>query len=282
MNHFIEIDKYTDGSLALVVHSGSRNFGKQVAEFYQKEAIRQHQEGYGELRKAQEKLIEEYKASGRKAELQEAIKELRSSWKEKKIDIPNDLAYLGGEWRDHYLHDMRLCQEWALLNHKVIQETIIREMGWTLEESFKTTHNYIGMDNIIRKGAVYSGEGVKLIIPLNMRDGSLICIGKGNTEWNNSVCHGGGRILSRSQAFKTLNIEDFKKSMEGIYTTTVNEETLDEAPMVYKPAEEIMRNIKDSVEIIDLIKPIYNFKASEKPRYGKEKEEENVESSENS
>lgn len=261
-NHFIEVDKGEKGDIYLVVHSGSRNFGKQVAEFYQKEAIRQHQ-GYGELREAQEKLIKEYKETGRKSELQEAIKNLRAGWKAKNPDVPDDLAYLSGEWRDRYLHDMKICQEWARLNHKVMQEVILKEMGWTRVDFFITTHNYIGDDNIIRKGAVSAREGEKLIIPLNMRDGSLICIGLGNKDWNYSVCHGGGRIMSRAQAFRELKLEDYKKSMEGIYTTTVTAETIDEAPMVYKPAEEIKEKIKDSVNILESIKPIYNFKASE-------------------
>lgn len=261
MNHFIEIDRDDSGGLYLLVHTGSRNFGKQVAEFYQKEAVRQHQ-GYDELRQHVDQTIREYKEAGRRSELQEVIKEIRASWTPRKPKVPNDLAYLEGEWRDNYLHDMKRCQEWAGLNHKVILGTILSEMGWTEEYRFTTTHNYIGEDNIIRKGAVSARKGEILIIPLNMRDGSLICEGLGNPDWNYSAPHGAGRVLSRSQAFQTLRLEDFQESMKGIYSSTVDETTIDEAPMVYKPAQEIMRNIQESVVIKDIIKPIYNYKAS--------------------
>lgn len=260
MNHFLEIDKDSEGNLYLLVHTGSRNFGKQVAEFYQKEAIRQHQ-GYDELRETVERTIKEYKETGRKSELQDKIKELRSSWKAKKLDLPKDLAYLEGIWRENYLHDMRNCQAWALLNHEVIIGTILSEMGLTEEYRFTTTHNYIGDDGIIRKGAVSAKEGEFLVIPLNMKDGSLICEGLGNPDWNYSVCHGAGRILSRTKAFETLKIEDYRESMVGVYSSTVSEKTVDEAPMVYKPAQEILRLIQESVKIKSRITSIYNFKA---------------------
>ena len=262
MNHFLEIDKDLEGNLYLLVHTGSRNFGKQVAEYYQKEAIRQHQ-GYDELREIIDKTIKEYKEAGRKSELQGKIQELRASWKPKKPIVPNDLAYLEGIWRENYLRDMKNCQSWARLNHEVILGTILEEMGWTEDYRFTTTHNYIGEDGIIRKGAVSAKEGELLVIPLNMKDGSLICEGLGNPDWNYSVCHGAGRVLSRTQAFKTLSLEDFQESMNGIYSSTINESTIDEAPMVYKPAEEITRLIQESVKIKSKIYSIYNFKASE-------------------
>lgn len=259
-NHFCEIDKDQEGNLYLLVHTGSRNFGKQVAEYYQKEAIRQHQ-GYDELRETIERTIKEYKEAGKKSELQGVIKEIRGSWKPKKPKVPNDFAYLEGVWRENYLHDMRNCQEWALLNHEIILGTILSEMGWTEEYRFTTTHNYIGEDGIIRKGAVSAKKGELLIIPLNMRDGSLICEGLGNPDWNYSVCHGAGRILSRTKAFEILSLKDYQESMTGIYSTSISQDTIDEAPMVYKPAQEIHALIQESVKIKTKIFPVYNFKA---------------------
>lgn len=260
-NHFLEVDQDSSGGLYLLAHTGSRNFGKQVAEFYQKEAVRQHQ-GYDELREIIDKTIREYKEAGRRSELQEKIKSLRAAWKPRKEDVPRDLAYLEGVWKENYLHDMKNCQAWALLNHEVILGTIISEMGWTEEYRFTTTHNYIGEDGIIRKGAVSAYPGELLIIPLNMRDGSLICEGLGNPDWNYSVCHGAGRVLSRSKAFETLKLEDYRESMTGIFSTSVSQDTIDEAPMVYKPAQEISTLIQESVNIKTRITPVYNFKAS--------------------
>ena len=271
-NHFIELDKDESGMTYLVVHTGSRNLGKQVAEIYQKLAVK-CQSGWAELMKEQNRMIEEYKRAGRKSELQEAIRELHNSFKMRKPTIPPDLAYLEGSFREDYLHDMRLCQHWAKLNRRLITGLIMDDL--TLRKnvddstkdwqslSFESIHNYIGDDNIIRKGAISAYSGQKCIIPLNMRDGSLICIGKGNADWNSSAPHGAGRIMSRSQAFKNISMEDYRMSMEGIYSESLSEDTKDESPMVYKPKDEIIRNIQDTVSIVNVIKPMYNFKAAE-------------------
>lgn len=271
-NHYIEMDQDENGSYYLTVHTGSRNLGKQVADIYQKLAVK-CQSGWDKLMEKQTQMIAEYKAAGRKAELQNAIRELHNSFKMGKPSIPPQLSYLQGQYRDDYLHDMRLCQEWAHINHHVIVGLImdyLMQQGNVkdseeklLDNRFESVHNYIGDDNIIRKGAIAAYEGQKCIIPLNMRDGSLICIGKGNEDWNCSAPHGAGRLMSRAQAFKTISMDDYTKSMEGIYTESVTEETKDESPMVYKPKDEIIANIHDTVDIVNIIKPVYNFKASE-------------------
>lgn len=249
---------------------GGGNLGKQVAQIYQKLAIK-CQSGWTELMEVQERMIAEYKAAGRKAELQEAIRQLHCSFKTKKPTIPQELSYLEGRYRDDYLNDMRLCQRWAEINRRMIAGLItdwlvaqgLADVEACREEPFESVHNYIGLDNIIRKGAIAAYEGQKCIIPLNMRDGSLICIGKGNVDWNCSAPHGAGRIMSRAQAFRSISMDDYAKSMEGIYTESVNEETKDESPMVYKPKDEIIENIKDTVSIVNTIKPVFNFKAAE-------------------
>lgn len=265
-NHFIEIDTDASGNQWLLVHTGSRNLGKQVCDIYQKLAVK-NRSGWDELMKVQAQMIVDYKAQGRKSELQDAIRELHNSFKMKNPDIPRDLCYLEDSCRVDYLHDMRLCQEWADLNRMLILEIIVNKFfNSKLElqgQLIKSVHNYIGDDNIIRKGSISAYEGQSVVIPLNMRDGSIIGVGLGNEDWNYSAPHGAGRVMSRSQAFKTLKLEDFQKSMEGINTWSVNEETIDESPMVYKPADEILSKIKDTVRVIDVIKPIYNFKASE-------------------
>ena len=268
-NHFIELDRDESGMTYLVVHSGSRNLGKQVAEIYQKLAVK-CQSGWAELLEEQKRMIEEYKAAGRKSELQEAIRQLHSSFKMRKPAIPPDLSYLEGECREDYLHDMRLCQHWAILNRSLIASLImdyfISQGNVEMKQedlAFESVHNYIGDDNIIRKGAIAAYEGQKCIIPLNMRDGSLICIGKGNADWNYSAPHGAGRIMSRGKAFKTISMDDYLSSMQGIYSESLSEGTKDESPMVYKPKDEIIGNIRDTVEIVNVIKPVYNFKAAE-------------------
>lgn len=218
-----------------------------------------------------ERMIAEYKAAGRRSELQEAVRQLHCSFKTKKLTVPQELSYLEGRYHDDYLNDMRLCQRWAEINRRMIAGLIIdwlvaqgfADIGVCGEEPFESVHNYIGSDNIIRKGAIAAYEGQKCIIPLNMCDGSLICIGKGNADWNCSAPHGAGRVMSRAQAFKSISLDDYAKSMQGIYTESVNEETKDESPMVYKPKEEIIENIKDTVSIMNTIKPVYNFKAAE-------------------
>lgn len=262
-NHFIEIDEDKDGTKYLIVHSGSRNLGKQVADYYQKLAVELMQ-GKDKLYAKQEKLIAEYKAAGRRTEIQEAIKKLHRSFEAKDLDIPKDLCYLTGKYRDDYLHDMRICQDFAFLNRVIISELIKEEMGWTEVTNFETIHNYIDLEtNMVRKGAISAKAGEKVLIPINMRDGCIVGIGKGNEDWNYSAPHGAGRIMSRMKARETLSLDAFKESMDGIFTTSVSAETIDEAPMVYKPMDEIVDNIRDTVDILEIIKPVYNFKASE-------------------
>lgn len=261
-NHFIEIDEGKDGTKYLIIHTGSRNLGKQVADHYQNLAV-ELMRGKDELYAKQEQLIAEYKARGRRSEIQGAIAELHRNFKAKQLDIPKDLCYLTGEWREKYLHDMRICQEFAQKNRGSIALAIIAEMGWGGFKTFETIHNYIDDENMIRKGAISAKAGEKVLIPINMRDGCIIGIGKGNDDWNCSAPHGAGRIMSRHKAREVVSVEEFQKSMDGIYTTSVGADTVDEAPMVYKPMDEIIANIRDTVDILEIIKPVYNFKASE-------------------
>ena len=265
-NHFIEVDRDEAGMYYL----GSRNLGKQVAQIYQKLAVK-YQSGWAELMQEQERMIAEYKAAGRKDELQEAIRQLHCSFKTRRPAVPQELSYLEGRYRDDYLNDMRLCQRWAEINRRMITGLIIdwltgqgfADTEACREEPFESVHNYIGPDNIIRKGAIAAYEGQRCIIPINMRDGSLICVGKGNADWNCSAPHGAGRRMSRAEAFRTVSLDDYALSMQGIYTESVSEETKDEAPIVYKPKEEIIENIHDTVTVVNVIKPVYNFKAAE-------------------
>lgn len=260
-NHFIELNVDDEDNKYLVIHTGSRNMGKQVADYYQNLAI-ELCSGKEEMWKRKAEIITTYKEQGRKQEIQKALKELEREYKNNKPDLPKELCYLTGEYREDYLHDMKICQEYASLNRKHIALEILNKYGIIAMSKFETIHNYICFeDNIVRKGAIRANKGERVIIPMNMRDGSLICIGKGNEDWNNSAPHGAGRIMSRMKAKKTFKLDEFKKSMEGIYTTSVVEETIDEAPFVYKPMQEIIDNIKDTVEIEKIIKPIYNFKA---------------------
>lgn len=271
-NHFIEIDIDDEKNKYLVIHTGSRNLGKQVAEYYQNLAI-ELCSGKEEFHNKKYKLIETYKKQGKKSEIQKAIKELEKEYKNNKPNLPKDLCYLEGKYRDMYLHDMKICQEYASLNRLQIakeilmnyfQLTYIPEIDYPpiMNNRFETIHNYISFeDNIVRKGAISAHKGEKVIIPINMRDGSIIAIGKGNNDWNQSAPHGAGRIMSRMKAKNIFQLEDFVKSMEGIYTTSISEETIDEAPFVYKPIQEIIDNIQDTVEILKIIKPIYNFKS---------------------
>lgn len=262
-NHFIELDRDEKGNVYLVIHTGSRNLGKQVAEIYQKKAIRHLTTGFDELEQSIKRTIEEYKAAGRRSELQDVIKEMRRKQIKNRPSLPEPLCYLEGESREQYLHDMRLCQRWAVLNRKLISLLLMKFFsGVSVLDEFESVHNYISDDNMIRKGAISAESGERCIIPLNMRDGSLICTGKGNLDWNCSAPHGAGRVLSRKQAFDKINMEDFNASMTGIYSESINEYTIDEAPMVYKPAEEIISNIGDTVSIDTIIRPIFNFKAS--------------------
>jgi RNA-splicing ligase RtcB len=261
-NHFIEIDEGIDGRKYLVIHTGSRNLGKQVADYYQKLAVELMQ-GKDELYSKQDQLIAEYKAQGRRNDIEAAIKELYRNFKAKRLDIPKDLCYLTGKYRENYLHDMRICQEFAKLNREEIALSILDEMGWTAISAFETIHNYIDDENMIRKGAISAKKGEKVLIPINMRDGCIVGIGKGNEDWNCSAPHGAGRIMSRSKAREVVSLDEFKEAMDGIYTTSVGTDTIDEAPMVYKPMDEIIENIKDTIDILEIIKPVYNFKASD-------------------
>ena len=259
-NHFIEVDTNEDGQLYLVVHTGSRNLGKQVAEYYQDLAWKSLKNGNkGELIKAK---IEELKAAGRQSEIEAEITKIQSTVE----SVPKELAYCEGELFDKYIHDMKITQEYAYWNREAILDTIVDEMHLHVVEQWQTIHNYIDTENmILRKGSVSAQAGEKLIIPINMRDGSLICVGKGNPDWNYSAPHGAGRLMSRSEAKQNITLSEFKKTMKeaGIYSTSVNQSTIDESPMAYKPMQEIIDNVKDTAEIIDIIKPIYNFKAGE-------------------
>ena len=284
-NHFIEVDVDDEGNKYLVIHTGSRNLGKQVADYYQNLAI-ELCSGKEEMFKREEEIIRTYKEQGRKSEIQKALKELETEYKQNKPSLPNDLCYLTGKYREMYLHDMKICQEYASLNRRYIAIQILKNYfnikenetfriilkgdvvtcdfkQWEFE-GFETIHNYISFeDNIVRKGAIRANKGEKVIIPINMRDGSIIAIGKGNIDWNNSAPHGAGRLMSRKRAKETFKLEDFKESMKNIYSTTVVEETIDESPFAYKPMQEIIDNIQDTVEIQKIIKPIYNFKAKD-------------------
>lgn len=288
-NHFIEVDIDDEGNKYLVIHTGSRNLGKQVAEYYQNLAI-ELCSGKEEMFNEKEKIIKEYKEQGRKSEIQQELRKIEKQYKDNKPNLPKELCYLEGKYREDYLHDMKICQIYASDNRLCIAKQILcnyfelpyyqgynsvrlRELptsdAWYTQDMvekdfyyFETIHNYISFeDNIVRKGAIRANKGEKILIPMNMRDGSIIATGKGNEEWNNSAPHGAGRIMSRAKAKETFNIEEFKESMKDVYTTSVVEETIDEAPFVYKPMEEIIDNIQDTVEIQKIIKPIYNFKA---------------------
>lgn len=263
-NHFIEIDIDEDNNKYLVIHTGSRNLGKQVADYYQNLAI-QLCSGKEEMFKRKEEIIKTYKEQERKSEIQKALKQLETEYKQNKPNLPNELCYLTGKYREMYLHDMKICQEYATENRNKIAQQILSKLtdtGIIVFPYFHTIHNYISFeDNIVRKGAISAKKGEKVLIPINMRDGSIIAVGKGNTDWNNSAPHGAGRLMSRHKAKETFKLEDFKESMKNVYTTSVVEDTIDEAPFVYKPMQEIIDNIKDTVEIQKIIKPIYNFKA---------------------
>ena len=266
-NHFIEVDVAEDGYKYLVIHTGSRNLGKQVADYYQKLAF-ELMSGKDRLYEEQDRLIAEYKASGRKSEIQSAIAELYRNFKAVNPKIPKDLCYLEGKYRDDYLHDMRICQKFAYRNRVMIAQIICNHMGWgvnaDMPDYFECIHNYIDHDsNIVRKGAISAKLGEKVLIPINMRDGCIIGTGKGNEDWNQSAPHGAGRVMSRTKAKELVSLEAFERSMDGIYTTSVNQSTIDEAPMVYKTLDEIVENIKDTVDVLAIIKPVYNFKASE-------------------
>ena len=262
-NHFIEVDEASDGTKYLIIHSGSRNLGKQVAELYQKLAVNLDR-GYGEYFEKRDEIIRTYKEQGRRKEIQTALKALHFKTYESQPTIPEDLCYLSGKYLEYYLHDVEICQAFAGRNREKMAEIILERTGMEGGEAFHTIHNYIDTDEmILRKGAIAAHAGEKVLIPINMRDGSVLAIGKGNPEWNYSAPHGAGRIMSRKKAKNELRMDEYKKEMAGVYTTSVNENTLDEAPMAYKSLEDIIDVIRESVEIIDVMKPVYNFKASD-------------------
>ena len=262
-NHFVEVDRSADGTNYLVIHSGSRNLGKQVAEVYQQLAVDLHM-GKESYFKQRDEIIRTYKEEGRRSEIQQALKELKNNYETQALAVPADICWLYGTFLDDYLHDVEICQKFARRNREKMAEIILERTGMTALESFHTIHNYIDTkEMILRKGAIAAHAGEKVLIPINMRDGSVIAIGKGSEEWNYSAPHGAGRIMSRGKAKEAIDIEAYKESMKGIYTTSVNESTLDEAPMAYKSLEDIIDVISDSVDIIEVMRPVYNFKASE-------------------
>ncbi|MDE7253624.1 MAG: RtcB family protein [Acetatifactor sp.] len=260
-NHFIEVDQAQDGTKYLVIHSGSRNLGKQVAEIYQQLAIDLNK-GIETYLQERDEIIRTYKEQGRKSEIQAALKAIE--WSKREATMPEDLCYLYGTYFEDYLHDVEICQHFARRNREKMTEILLDRTGMAGTDAFHTIHNYIDTEEmILRKGAIAAHKGEKVLIPINMRDGSVLAVGKGNPEWNYSAPHGAGRVMSRKKAKESLNMEEYQKTMAGIYTTSINEATLDEAPMAYKSLEDIIDVIKESVDVIDIMKPIYNFKASD-------------------
>lgn len=257
-NHFIEVDRDEEGQLYVVIHSGSRRLGLEVAKYYQ-------EEGYKVLNQTDQasldRLIAEMRAAGRQKDIQKELKRRKS---QKLTRIPRPLAYVAGELFDQYIHDMKLVQHFARLNRQAMLDEIVKGMKLHVEEQFTTVHNYIDTDAmILRKGAVSARAGERLLIPINMRDGSLLCVGKGNEDWNCSAPHGAGRLMSRGEAKQSFTVSEFKKQMEGIYSTSVGRSTLDECPMAYKGMADILDNIGPTAEVVKVIQPIYNFKAGE-------------------
>lgn len=263
-NHFIEIDMDDEDNKYLVIHTGSRQLGKQVAEHYQKIARGLHT-GWEALWEEEEQIKKTYKEAGGRAEIQEAIKELHRNFHQTAPDMPLEYCFLHGKYTQQYLEDMKICQEYADENRKMIARQIIEHYGFEPLSDFTTVHNYIDHDsNIIRKGAVSAKKGEKLLIPINMRDGSLLCVGKGNEEWNYSAPHGAGRLFSRSAAKHEFTVEQFKETMRkaGVYSTSIDSSTLDECPMAYKGMRDIVTNIGPTADIVKILKPVYNFKAT--------------------
>ena len=257
-NHFIEADRDDEGNLYIVVHSGSRHLGVEVAGYYQ-------EAGYKVLNRTDdasvETLIAQLKAEGREREIQKELKKLKNI---KQTSIPRELAYVSGELFEQYLHDMKIVQQFAALNRQAMMDEIVKGMKLHVEEQFTTIHNYIDTEQmILRKGAVSARAGEQLLIPINMRDGSLICVGKGSEDWNYSAPHGAGRLMSRAEAKQSFTVSEFKKQMANVYTTSVNRSTLDECPMAYKGMQDILDNIGPTAEVVKIIRPIYNFKAGD-------------------
>ena len=267
-NHFWELDKDEEGNIWLVVHTGSRRSGKDVAEYYQKLAYETRNitgSKYRELlQQKREAYIEQIKAEGRQKELGKLLKKWNAAQAKAQITVPYEVAWCEGQDFDDYIHDMKIMQEYARLNRRIITQVILKSCKLHAVEQFETVHNYIDTDRmILRKGSVSARAGERLLIPINMRDGALICVGKGNPDWNESAPHGAGRLMSRSEARNSISMKEYRESMSGIYTTSVSKATLDESPMAYKPIDEIMANIEPTAEIVSHIRPIYNFKAGD-------------------
>ena len=267
-NHFWELDRDEEDSIWLVVHTGSRRSGKDVAEYYQRAAYESLNE-LGEKRKAllaqqREAFIQQLRSEGREKEISKLLPAWQAKQAEPEITVPYEVAWCEGSLFDDYIHDMRIMQQYAALNRRIITETILKKCKLHSEDQFETIHNYIDLEHmILRKGSVSAMEGERLLIPINMRDGALICMGKGNKDWNESAPHGAGRLMSRTDARSSISMKDYKDAMKGIYTTCINKGTLDESPMAYKPIDEIIANIEPTAQIASRIKPIYNFKAGD-------------------
>ena len=253
-NHFIECDKDEDGAFYIVIHSGSRHLGVAICEYWQNIAIKD----CADLTAIRGAEIAKYKNQGKTdAEIKELMKDYDH------FSVPKNLSYLTGEHMQGYLHDMEIVQQFAVMNRAAMLDVIVKEMGFKVLEKFETIHNYIDLKNmILRKGSISAQEGERVIIPMNMRDGSLICVGKGNPDWNFSAPHGAGRLMTRSDAKNTISMKDYKDAMKGIFTSCVSSATIDESPMAYKPMDEIIKNIEPTCEIEKIIKPVYNFKAA--------------------
>lgn len=251
-NHFLEVNDYGEDKIAIVVHSGSRNLGKQIAEYYQNLAY----ETLINVSHIKKEIIEKLKLEGREKEIQTELEKVKTP------KIKKELAYLEGEHFKDYMNDMKIVQEYAMLNRKAMIDIIVSRMGWNIVDEFTTIHNYIDMNNmILRKGAVSARKGERLIIPINMRDGSIIAYGKGNDDWNQSAPHGAGRVMSRTKAKEIISLEEFKETMKDVWSTSVVESTLDESPFAYKEMNEILNNSMNTVDVDRVIKPLYNFKA---------------------
>lgn len=262
-NHFIEIDVAADGTNYLIIHSGSRNLGNQVAKYYQKKAVVLNTGKYDYLA-GREELIKKYREEGRYNEIQPALEKMAKERHEGVLTIPKELCYVYGSYLEDYLHDVKICQSFAKRSREKMADIILEYTGMTKQSCFHTVHNYIDTEKmILRKGAISARKSELVLIPINMRDGSILAFGKGNEQWNYSAPHGAGRIMSRRKARESIRIEEYRKTMEGIYTTSVNNLTIDEAPMAYKSLEDIINVIGDTVGIIEVLKPVYNFKASE-------------------
>ena len=256
-NHFIEVDRDDDGNCYLIIHTGSRNLGLQVAKLYQQKAVTACKTAGDSAKKEMHDLL---MAQGRVGDIPDALAEVSAKFAQR-TKTPPEFCYFEGAETEAYIHDMRICQEFASRNRRKIADDILKHLGIVKAESFETLHNFIDEEGIVRKGAIPAHKGQKLLIPMNMRDGCLIVTGKGNPDWNFSAPHGAGRLISRGEAKELFTVEEYEQAMEGIFTTSANASTIDESPMAYKPADEIMKLIEPTVQIEKIIRPIYTFKA---------------------